>query len=405
MKKVYIFNELNRSSEYGIGTYVSQLVECLKDCSDIFCNVIMLNSEEKEFVCEKKETYSIYYIPKLANTNNSSEKYYRNVFYFIATNIIDDVYSDLIFHLNYLWEYDLIYYIRKFYPGSKIVFTIHHQQWAFALCGNIELYKRIIEKSTCDELTVDDKEYILNGHKLELDFYKSVDKIIVLSDFTKRILLEIYAIEENKISCIYNGLPDAYLPISVDEKISLRHKYLFNEEEKLILYVGRLDEIKGISFLIEAFKRVLKIYPNSYLLLVGEGDYSKCLRDSSNYWRRIIFTGYLEKNILYDMYRIADIGILFSFHEQCSFSAIEMMMFDLPIISTDSTGLKEMFPEKYRCSVHYCNSKSYLSIEECVDKIVRLLGNKNDHSMRTLYLSNYTLAKMRERMILLYKGF
>ena len=405
MKKVYIFNELNRASEYGIGTYVSQLVECLKDCSDVFCNVIMLNSEKKEFVCDNKEFYDIYHIPKLANVDNDIKKYYRNVFYFIVTNIVDDVCDNLIFHLNYLWEYDLIYYIRKFCPGSKILFTIHLQQWALALCGNIELYKRIIEKSTCDELTVDDKEYILNGHKLELDFYKSVDKIIVLSDFTKRILLEIYAIEENKISCIYNGLPDAYLPISVDEKISLRHKYLFNEEEKLILYVGRLDEIKGISFLIEAFKRVLKIYPNSYLLLVGEGDYSKCLRDSSNYWRRIIFTGYLEKNILYDMYRIADIGILFSFHEQCSFSAIEMMMFDLPIISTDSTGLKEMFPEKYRCSVHYCNSKSYLSIEECVDKIVRLLGNKNDHSMRTLYLSNYTLAKMRERMILLYKGF
>ena len=36
MKKVYIFNELNRASEYGIGTYVSQLVECLKDCSDVF---------------------------------------------------------------------------------------------------------------------------------------------------------------------------------------------------------------------------------------------------------------------------------------------------------------------------------------------------------------------------------
>lgn len=403
MKRVYIFDEFCRASEYGIGTYVSQLVECLKGCSEVFCNVIMLNSEKKEFVCDNKDSHNIYYIPKLAKANNDTEKYYRNVFYFIATNVIDTVCDNLIFHLNYLWEYDLIHYIRKFCPGSKIVFTIHHQQWAFALCGNVELYKRIMEKSTCDELTVEDKKYILNGYKLELDIYNSVDKIIVLSNFTKRILLEIYAIEENKISCIYNGLPDSYLPISIDEKISLRNKYLFNKEDKLILYVGRLDEIKGVSFLIEAFKRVLKIYPNSYLLLVGEGDYSKYLRDSSNYWRRIIFTGYLEKNLLYDMYRMVDIGVLFSFHEQCSFSAIEMMMFDLPVISTDSTGLKEMFPEKYRCSVHYCNSKSYLLIEECVDKIIQLLTNKNNDSMRVLYLNNYILNKMGEKMKLLYR--
>lgn len=62
-----------------------------------------------------------------------------------------------------------------------------------------------------------------------------------------------------------------------------------------------------------------------------------------------------------------------------------------------------MFSEKYRCSVHYCNSKSYLLIEECVDKIIQLLTNKNNDSMRMLYLNNYILNKMGEKMKLLYR--
>lgn len=60
------------------------------------------------------------------------------------------------------------------------------------------------------------------------------------------------------------------------------------------------------------------------------------------YWSKIIFSGRLPKELIYKFYQIADVGILPSFAEQCSYVAIEMMMHGLPIVGTDSTGLSEM---------------------------------------------------------------
>ena len=55
-----------------------------------------------------------------------------------------------------------------------------------------------------------------------------------------------------------------------------------------------------------------------------------------------MFTGKLSKQELYQFYQIADVGVMLSKHEQCSFVAIEMMMHGIPIIASDSTGLDEM---------------------------------------------------------------
>lgn len=58
---------------------------------------------------------------------------------------------------------------------------------------------------------------------------------------------------------------------------------------------------------------------------------------------RIIFTGLINKELLNKWYAIADIGIISSYYEQCSYTGIEMMMFGLPIIASDGYGIKNMF--------------------------------------------------------------
>ena len=200
---------------------------------------------------------------------------------------------------------------------------------------------------------------------------------------------------------------------SIDELIDLLEKrglYIGDKgKAKHFLSMVNYYRLSGYWFNYQRKASAETRYPTAGLSEDQKEDYDYHFmrEDSHNSWshkfrdeypKRTDFKG---KKIIDP--RIADIGVLFSFHEQCSFSAIEMMMFDLPVISTDSTGLKEMFPEKYRCSVHYCNSKSYLLIEECVDKIIQLLTNKNNDSMRVLYLNNYILNKMGEKMKLLYR--
>ena len=45
---------------------------------------------------------------------------------------------------------------------------------------------------------------------------------------------------------------------------------------------------------------------------------------------------------MYRFYQVADVGVMLSTHEQCSYVGMEMMMIDIPLVATTSTGLKEM---------------------------------------------------------------
>lgn len=111
-----------------------------------------------------------------------------------------------------------------------------------------------------------------------------------------------------------------YFPIISDENI-LRSRYekslmiadqyvkkYFLEDKKVILYVGRLVEIKNVQSLIKAFD--CKDFKDSVLVIVGDGDYSSALHDIAQKSHNIIFTGRLTGNYLYAWYNLASVFVL-----------------------------------------------------------------------------------------------
>ena len=77
-------------------------------------------------------------------------------------------------------------------------------------------------------------------------------------------------------------------------------------------------------------------------MVAGNGSYDTYLQEARDICTRITFTGLLEKRELFELYSIADIGIMPSLTEQCNYVAIEMMMHGLPMITTAAPGLAEM---------------------------------------------------------------
>ena len=69
----------------------------------------------------------------------------------------------------------------------------------------------------------------------------------------------------------YNKL--VYIPLGIDEKFSENRKYKNCTEEKNILFVGAISEVKGITFLYEAFKTVKETIPEARLIIAGDGPY------------------------------------------------------------------------------------------------------------------------------------
>jgi glycosyltransferase involved in cell wall biosynthesis len=121
---------------------------------------------------------------------------------------------------------------------------------------------------------------IISLYKKENQLLQNVDHIICLAKFTQNLLIEEYGISKEKISLINNGLKDEAVRLSEEEKNQLKKQLYFHEKEKLILFVGRLDEIKGLDFLIQSFKQVIKKEPDCHLVVIGDGDYSTYLKEN-----------------------------------------------------------------------------------------------------------------------------
>jgi glycosyltransferase len=414
MKYIYIFNEGSIASVYGIGTYIRQLTECLKHQPDISLNVVHLYSDEKDLKIIELGGVCTYYFPNIQfpfKSKFNRARYYRNCCYLLKERMRINQADKLFFHLNYNHQYPLLDLFKKQFPTTFVLYTVHNQDWCFKLNGNQYHFLSLINKER-DLISNQKEKNAIEGYDCEIKLYKATDQIICLAEYTKKLLIDVYGITENKISLIYNGLKDEEKSISPESRRQIKRSLLIPENSKVILFVGRLQEIKGVEFLIRAFKTVLFHEPDAHLFIVGGGLFATYFSEAKGYWSKITFTGLLEKEELFDLYSIADIGVMPSFHEQCSYVAIEMMMHGIPLIASTSTGLREMVEDEVtglHIPVIEYPEKVDIDMNIFTEKMIYLLKNHEERkrmskNARERYLKYYSSKIMEEKMASFYQN-
>ena len=379
---------------------------------DLVLHIVRLNSDVECFeVVNSKNGYEEINIPSsLFSMGDRWKRHYRNCWYLIHSNMQIKKEEPVYFLLNYTNHHLMIPEIKKTFPSCQITFVIHYQNWCFALNGNIKQIQSLLKK---DKYTLNSKEQgILKSFYNEKQAYELVDRVICLSHFTENLLWKLYEISPDKTEVIYNGLEEDIVYSSTTIRNDLKRQLGFSEKEKIILYVGRLDSIKGIKSLIHSFISLISERKDCRLVLIGDGDFSTYLKECNGYWDLITFTGRLEKDQLYQFYQIADIGILPSMHEQCSYTAIEMMMHGIPMIVSTSTGLNEMIEENYN-GLHVPIKEHMNEVEIDTNllakKIIYLLQNPKKRKQmginaRNYYEKRYAIEIMRTKMIYFYNS-
>ncbi|MEJ1731458.1 hypothetical protein SMA90_34550, partial [Escherichia coli] len=84
----------------------------------------------------------------------------------------------------------------------------------------------------------------------------------------KPFLTDYYGISGGKITFIPNGITPAQKPpLSVAERQELKLRLGFGAEDRIILYVGRIDEQKGVFALAEAFSKICVSHMHVRLIL------------------------------------------------------------------------------------------------------------------------------------------
>ena len=184
-------------------------------------------------------------------------------------------------------------------------------------------------------------------HAIESEALMMADKIIAVSEATKRIIHEKYHIPLDRIEVAYNSLGDDFLgsDYRYDEN---EYKYLENLRARgytIVATLGRLTIQKGLWHLLHAAKLALEHNSKLMFVLAGDGeDRDDLLELAANLGiiDNIIFTGWVMGKRRRDIYSVSDIFVMSSISEPFGLTALEAAHHSNALIITKQSGVAEV---------------------------------------------------------------
>jgi glycosyltransferase involved in cell wall biosynthesis len=117
------------------------------------------------------------------------------------------------------------------------------------------------------------------------------------------------------------------------------------KDKKTLLYVGRLGKEKNIKFLLDAFSQLVKSNTDIKLVIVGDGPAKSELESYANFLGlegRVIFTGFVQRNMLAEFYSMAHIFIFASKVESQGLVILESMTCGTPVVAIGEMGTRAL---------------------------------------------------------------
>lgn len=198
---------------------------------------------------------------------------------------------------------------------------------------------------------------------------KKFDRIITISNFTKKEIRKRYKISLRKITVAYPGIEEKFKPQEknryLTEKYNLKNK-------KVLLFLGGLKQRKNPLFLLNVFRKIND--KQAILLIAGDGPLkNKLIQKAKNLGlaNKVIFTGFVPEENKVKFYNLADIVLLPSEKEGFGMIVAEAGACGKPVIVSDNSSLPEIIKNNKTGFLAETNN-----IEDWTIKIKLLLKNK-----------------------------
>lgn len=186
--------------------------------------------------------------------------------------------------------------------------------------------------------------------------FRSVERIIVNSMFLQEEITRLVPEAAGKIHVVYPGVDTSRFISRWSFEGGLlrteRLRQLGYEHQKIVLYVGRLLEMKGVHYLLEAMGRVAAVVPEAVLIVVGGAFYGskrvtpyvrRLHRMGRRLPRHIRFIPYVPHSAIPEWFRLADVVVVPSpRREAFGLVNVEAMAAGVPVIAAQAGGMKEI---------------------------------------------------------------
>ncbi len=254
--------------------------------------------------------------------------------------------------------------LNKFERGGCS--TVHAHDWMTAAAGVcVQRLLRVplvlhVHSTQLDREGVHSRGAVFQHEKWAMN---KADVIIAVSDYTKRVITELYDIFPEKIHVIRNAVKE-------DASVKILSRTNAFKKEPIVMFAGRLVGQKHPEAAVEIISGALKKVPAAKGVIVGGGDKLAMLRELVKFKKmddRIEVLGHVPQKNMRAIYDSASVLIMPSVSEPFGLVAIEAASAGVAVIMSDRCGASELL--KSACIIDLHQSQQW------IDCLVKLLQN------------------------------
>lgn len=295
--------------------------------------------------------------------------------------------SSLIFSENFVR--------KKLIKGSYDIEVAFCEGYATKVIGNSKSNAKKIAWVHTDVLSNPWSEKIFGSAENEKKCYENFDAIICVSQSMKKSFVKKYGMEE-KVFVLYNVLDFNKILSQSKQNVELN-----TDKKPIMLMCGRLTPVKGYDRIINVCSRLRDENFDFSLYISGSGEEEqniKNLIEKNKLSDRIFLLGF--QNNPYKYFSKADIFICSSYAEGYSSAVAEAIFLGVPVITTDCSGMKELFGDK-NCGIICDNNDEdlYLSIKKVLLNPKILNEFSNEEKLRAKEFDSKKRMKTIEKFL------
>jgi glycosyltransferase involved in cell wall biosynthesis len=170
-------------------------------------------------------------------------------------------------------------------------------------------------------------------------------RIITVSEFSKKDICDCYHVNPEKIDVVYNGANEIFLPLEESEKTLLRQRYA--QGKPYFMFVGSLHPRKNLARLFMAYDLFRqRTTEDVKLVIVGEKrwwtDEIRYAYENMSYKQDVIFLGHLSAEELHKVTAAAKASVYVSYFEGFGIPIVEAFRCRVPVITSNVTSMPEV---------------------------------------------------------------
>lgn len=188
---------------------------------------------------------------------------------------------------------------------------------------------------------------------------QAADRVIAVSELTRRIVIGKYGIPAEKVVTVHNAVRFGESEDAVPERAV---------KDKVVTFLGRITYQKGPDYFVEAAAKVLQRVPDVRFVMAGSGDLmNHVVRRVAQLGiaDRFHFTGFLKGGEVQRMFRLSDVYVMPSVSVPFGISPLEAMRSGVPVIISRQSGVAEV--------LDYAIKVNYWDVDALADAIYGLL--------------------------------